>query len=284
MLKVLKAGERYSAPCALLLGGFDGLHAGHAALYERAKRTGLPVGATLILGNKAGGNVFTFPERELILERAGFAFAAEFLFTEEFRNTSAEEFVRNLFSRIDARAAFCGEDFRFGKDACGDPALLKELAPCPVTVLPLARSAGRKIAVSEVKRLLAEGEIAAANELLCGGYFLQGEVEHGRQVGRTYGFPTLNVTVPKEKFSLKDGVYGGYAETPAGTFPAIVNFGARPTFGVAERKAEAHLKGFSGDLYGETVRIYPVKFLRPIVKFSSKEELKEQLKKDLERV
>ena len=78
----------------------------------------------------------------------------------------------------------------------------------------------------------------------------------------------------------KEGVYIGYAETPKGSFPAIINFGARPTFEVAEKKIEAYLEGFSGDLYGETVRIYPTRYLRAIEKFPSAEALKEQLEKD----
>ena len=81
-----------------------------------------------------------------------------------------------------------------------------------------------------------------------------------------------------------DGVYAGVAHTPKGTYNSIINIGARPTFGVEERKVEAYLKDFSGDLYGETVRIYPTQFLRPIQKFSSEEELKNQLKKDIESI
>lgn len=284
MLKVLKAGESFREPCALLLGGFDGFHKGHLRLFEAAQKTGLPVGVTLIAGNKSGGNVFTFAERERLSERAGFAFAVEYPFTEEFKNTSAEDFLSGLFSRINVRAAFCGEDFRFGKGASGTSELLKRLAPCEVSVLPIVCEHGHKLAISHIKALLASGKIEEANAQLCHEYFLQGEVEHGRGVGRSYGFPTLNLSYPQEKFPIADGVYGGHAETPAGTYPAIINFGSRPTFGVDEKKAEAYLKGFNGDLYGQTVRIYPTGYLRPIKKFSSEEELKNQLKKDIEKV
>ncbi|MDE5897294.1 MAG: hypothetical protein K2H43_05745, partial [Clostridia bacterium] len=246
--------------------------------------TGLTVGSTLISGNKAGGNLFTLPEREYLFSREGFAFVAEFPFSDALKNTSAEEFLKELFARIPARAVFCGEDFRFGKDALGTPALLKVLAPCPVNVLPLLSDEGNKISVSGIKRLLSEGNVAAANLLLCGGFFWQGTVMHGRQVGRTYGFPTLNVRYPEDKFPLRDGVYGGYAETPAGKFPAILNAGARPTFGLKEKMTETFLKGFDGDLYGATVRIYPTEFLRPIQKFSSRAELESQLRRDIRRI
>ena len=109
-------------------------------------------------------------------------------------------------------------------------------------------------------------------------------MEHGRQVGRTYGFPTLNLAVPPVKLLPPDGVYGGICATPRGNFPCIVNLGARPTFGVKEKKIEAYLDGFSGDLYGETVRVYPVEFYRGIEKFPSAEALKHQLEADIARL
>lgn len=284
MLKVLRGEERYPAPCALLLGGFDGFHAGHMALLQEAKKTGLPVGLTSISGCKAGSDIFTFAEREKIFGDAGFCFVLEFSFTEHFRNTSAEDFIGDLFAKANAEAVFCGEDFHFGKGAAGTTALLKALAPCPVSVLPLKSENGEKISSGKIKELLSGGRMQEVNRLLCSDYFVEGIVEHGREVGRTYGFPTLNLTYPKEKFPIREGVYVGYAETEAGTYPAIVNFGARPTFGVAEKKVEAYLKGFSGDLYGTRVRVYPTEFLRPVQKFSSEEELKKQLEKDVARV
>ena len=283
MLKVLRGDEKFSEPCALLLGGFDGFHAGHAALLNAAKKAGLPVGLTAISGGK-GDDIFTLSEREVIFERLGFSFVWEIEFTEEFKNTSAEDFLRGLFERIPARAAFCGEDFRFGKSAQGTPELLKELAPCTVNVLPLKKVNGEKISASRLKELVKAGKTKELNALLSFSYFIGGKVEHGREVGRSLGFPTANLSFGRGKLPLADGVYGGYAETDAGSFPAIINIGSRPTFGVEEKKVEAYLKGFSGDLYDKTVRVFPVEFLRPIQKFSSEEELKNQLKKDIERV
>ena len=176
---------------------------------------------------------------------------------------------------------FCGEDFRFGKDASGTPALLKERAPCPVTVLPLAALGGEKIAVTRIKQLLSEGEMEKVNALLCTPYFVRGIAEHGRAVGRTYGFPTANLRLPSGKFPLKEGVYAARARLKNGEeYPAIVNFGPCPTFGVEARKTEAHLVGFQGDLYGEEVTLFPVKLLRPVRKFQSKEALEKQLEAD----
>lgn len=281
MLKVLRGKETVSQSCALLLGGFDGFHIGHETLLERANTTGLPVGLTTISGGKQGGDLFTFPEREEIFKRLGFSFVWEIEFSESFRNTTAEDFLSALFRMIDAKAIFCGKDFRFGKDALGTPELLEKLAPCPVAALPLKTEGNEKIATGTVKKLLTAGDLQRVNRILSGGFFVRGIVERGRGVGHTYGFPTLNLSYPKEKFALKQGVYSGTVKTDEGVFPAIVNFGARPTFGVDERKAEAYLKGFQGDLYGKTVEIYPRRFLREIQTFPSQEALKEQLGRDV---
>ena len=279
MLKYFDEGAK-GRPCALLLGGFDGFHRGHERLLEAARETGLPVGLTALSGGK-GGELFPLPEREDIFRALGFAFVDEHILEGAFRETSAEDFLKDLFARIPAKAVFCGEDFRFGKDASGTPALLKEKAPCPVTVLPLAAKDGEKIAVSRIKQLLAEGDMEKVNALLCAPYFVRGEAEHGRAVGRTYGFPTANLHLPAGKFPLKEGVYAARARLEGGSvYPAIVNFGPCPTFGVEERRTEAHLVGFEGDLYGEKVTLYPVRFLRPIRKFQSKEALEEQLEGD----
>ncbi len=295
MLKILLDGEKYEGPCALLLGGFDGLHLGHRALLERAKKTGFPVGITTIFGGK-GSALFTKEEREFLFARAGVEFALEWEFTGAFEKIPAEEFLRALFARVKPETVVCGEDFRFGRGAAGTAELLKALAPCPVEVLPPVRSADlraagsgelEKISTSACKEHLAKGELALLNAYLQttdfygSAYFIGGEVEHGRQIGRTYGFPTLNLSVRKEKALPPDGVYFGLCGTPAGNFPAIVNFGARPTFGVEERKIEAYLDGFSGDLYGAYVRVYPMGFLRPVQTFSSAEALKEQLMRDI---
>ena len=293
MLKYFDEGAK--GACALLLGGFDGFHRGHGSLLSAAKKTALPVGLTALSGGK-GGELFPLPEREDIFRALGFAFADEHILDGEFRETPAEDFLRDLFSRIPAKAVFCGEDFRFGKDAAGTPALLKERAPCPVTVLPLAALGGEpcpvtvlplaalggeKIAVTRIKQLLSEGEMEKVNALLCTPYFVRGVAEHGRAVGRTYGFPTANLRLPSGKFPLKEGVYAARARLERGEeYPAIVNFGPCPTFGVEARKTEAHLVGFQGDLYGEEVTLFPVRLLRPVRKFQSKEALEKQLGAD----
>ena len=275
-------GEVYREPCALVLGGFDGLHRGHQLLLSEAKKTGLPVVLTAMYGGK-GGQLFTREERNLIFARAGVAAVCETDLDGGLRTMSAEQFAERLFETIEARAVFCGEDFRFGSGALGTPKTLKRCAVCPVFALPVVKNGGEKISSSALKERLSAGDMPA---LRAAGlnYFVQGTVEHGREVGRMYGFPTVNLSVAAEKLLPPDGVYGGRCETPKGDFPCIVNFGARPTFGVEERKIEAYLDGFSGDLYGETVRVFPTEFYRGIEKFEGAEALKLQLTRDIQRL
>ena len=284
MLTMLASDEgRFSQPCVLLLGGFDGIHLGHKTLLDAAKRYDLPVVFTLIAGGKAGGELFTIRERRTVLEQLGAAGAFAFPFTEAFQRTSAEDFLHGLFARCTPRALLCGEDFRFGKGANGDAALLKKLAPCPVDVLPLLTADGHKISSTSLKKLLAAGNMPALNALLAYPYFIEGDVEHGRHVGSSLGFPTVNLDLPAEKAPPKEGVYGGYAQTKSGKFPCILNYGARPTFGVAEKKMEAFLLDFEGDLYGSAARIYPTQYYRPVTAFPSAEALKAQIAQDAAR-
>lgn len=283
------------APCTLILGGFDGLHLGHRKLLSAAKEEGLPVAITTMFGEK-GKVLFTREERRFLFEQAGVSYLLELDLTDEVMTLSAEEFLKSLFALVPVRAVHCGEDFRFGNAALGTPELLKRMAPCPVfvhqTVKYLAEESGktRKFSTSACKSYLKEGDLPRLNACLYtddfygGAYFVQGTVEHGRQVGRTYGFPTLNLSVPAEKLLPPDGVYGGLCATPKGNFPTIINIGSRPTFGVEERKIEAYLDGFSGDLYGATVRVYPTEFFRNIEKFASAETLRAQLQKDVSRL
>ncbi len=282
-------------PAALVLGGFDGLHLGHRQLLFEARKSGFPILMTTMFGGK-GKALFTREERREIFARAGVSFLCEADLGGTLRKTPAEAFAKKFFSHFDIRAVYCGEDFRFGRDALGTPALLKAIAPCPVfvhrTVGYLAEESGRtqKFSASACKNFLRAGDLPRLNACLYtddffgGAYFVQGTVEHGRMVGRSYGFPTLNLSVAEEKLLPPDGVYGGLCATPKGNFPTIVNIGARPTFGVDEKKIEAFLDGFSGDLYGAAVRVYPTEFFRPICKFSSAEELKAQLERDIARL
>ena len=284
MLKKVIFSNNYTkgAPCVMLLGGFDGLHIGHRLLLTRAKSFALPVGVMTIVGGK-GLPLFTTKEREEIFSSLGADFAFELPF-DEIKELSPQAFVALLKENFNVQAFVCGDDFRFGKNAAGTPETLKADGQVRVEVENLISVDGEKVSSKTVKTLLRVGEVEKANTLLGERFFLIGEVEKDRQVGRTLGFPTANIRYPSEKFSIKNGVYAGEAEIDGKVYKGIINYGSRPTFQNGEVWTETYFDGFDGDLYGKTLKIRFTKFLREIQKFNGVEELKAQLARDIRSI
>ena len=282
MLNHCFQGEKLqlSSPCVLLMGGFDGLHIGHEKLIECAKEYSLPIGITAMTGAK-GKSVFTLSEREKIFSAHGLQFYIPFAFTEEFQNTSKEDFLSSVIGNFNVKAFVCGQDFRFGKGAQGSPEFLHQFTGVPVHALHVFTVQGKKVSVSSVKEFLAKGDLLKANQLLLTPFFLTAKVEEGRKMGRMLGFPTANFTYPEEKFPLKEGVYAVHAEIDGIIYRGIANFGACPTFGVKYTKVEVHFDGFDGNLYGRELDVYFDFYMRDIQKFNDTQALIAQLQKDL---
>ncbi len=266
----------------MLLGGFDGLHVGHRRLLSRAKKSGLPVGAMTIVGGKDEG-IFTAKEREDVFFRSGVDFVFELPFAE-IKDISPQSFLGLLEREFSPKLFVCGEDFRFGAGANGSPETIKERGQVRVEILPLVTLEGEKVSTRSIKTLLKEGKIEKANALLGERFFLLGEVVQDRQIGRTLGFPTANIFYPQGKFPIKNGVYETRAEVDGKEYKGITNFGARPTFQDGTVLTETYLDGFVGDLYGKTLKIQFVRFLREITRFDSADGLKAQLEYDIRRV
>ena len=272
-----------TAGCVMLLGGFDGLHAGHKTLVARAKEYGLPVGAMTIVGGKTGNSLFTRKERRAIFKNAGVDFVFELPFSE-IKSLSDKEFARMLEERFHPQVFICGDDFRFGYQAQGTPETLANDTQVRVERIGLVKIHGEKVSASTVKTHLQNGEIEQANLLLDEPFFLLGTVYKDRQVGRTIGFPTANIRYPEDKFPLKKGVYETRVCVDGKEYKGITNYGARPTFENEDILTETYLDGFEGDLYGEELQVRFVRYLRGIEKFNSAEALKKQLTEDIRRV
>ncbi len=266
----------------ILLGGFDGLHVGHRLLLSRAKEYGVPVGVMTIAGGK-GDSVFTLCERESIYRRAGVDFALELPFAE-IKELSPQAFVALVEEQFVPKAFVCGEDFRFGKSAAGDPELLRTLTTAQVDVLPLLEMNGEKVSSSTVKAFLSAGKIEEANTLLGEPFFLLGTVQKGRMVGRTIGFPTANLAYPDGKHPLSYGVYASEVDVDGKTYQAITNFGSQPTFSEGQVCVETHLDRFEGDLYGRELTVRFIRKIRDIRKFACAEDLQKQLWADLREI
>ena len=269
--------------CVMLLGGFDGLHAGHKKLVETAKRFSLPIGIMTIVGGKGEKNMFTLKEREEMFKSAGVDFAFELPFAE-IKDLSPQQFSSLLFDEFHPLAFVCGDDFRFGKNACGNAQMLKRAGQVRVEIEKLITVNGEKISSSKIKTYLAAGQMEQASELLGEDFFLIGAVVKDRGVGRTIGFPTANVEYPKEKYPIKQGVYETRVCVDEKEYKGITNYGNRPTFDNDTIVTETYLDGFSGELYGKELKIRFKRQIREIKKFENAEKLKAQLNEDIRRV
>lgn len=267
----------------MLLGGFDGLHVGHRELLSRAKDSGLPIGVMTIVGGKEKDSLFTFAEREEIFKAANADFVFELPFFE-IKDFTPEQFLQILEKEFSPKMFVCGEDFRFGAKAMGTPEILKKSTQVRVEIVPLLEMNGEKVSSTYVKTLLNKGAVDEATRLLTHPFFLIGEVYADRKIGRTIGFPTANIVYPTGKYPLKIGVYETRVCVDGKTYKGITNYGARPTFADETVVTETYLDGFDGELYGETLKVEFIRYLRGVQKFDGVDALKKQLEEDLRRV
>jgi riboflavin kinase/FMN adenylyltransferase len=225
--------------------------------------------------------ISTFPVKRDLIAGLGVEELVVIPFDRGFSSQTAEEFVQDvLIDRLGAEQVAVGENFRFGKGAKGTPEFLGERAEFETRVVPLVEAAGETISSSHVRGLVAAGEVGSAAEFLGGPFLFEGEVVHGDKRGRELGMPTANL-VPDDAYVVPGhGVYAAWAHG----YPAAVNVGVRPTFQTGRGLlVEAHLIGFDGDIYGETLRIAFLERLRGEKRFESVDELVAQMNRDVEQ-
>lgn len=272
----------------VVLGNFDGVHLGHRALIDRARKNGGVVMAYTFrsLPGVSGYLTDTSEKRELLFD-AG----ADRVFEETFarvRDYSPERFVDQvLLSEMRATDLVCGFNFRFGKGGAGDAALLSSLAAergIGISVVGAVLSDGEPVSSTRIRALLAEGKPEAAEKLLGRPYSFTLSVLHGKALGRTLGFPTANQTFPEGRLVPKTGVYASFAEVDGEILPALTNIGVRPTFeNGAVPNAETHiLGGWKGDLYDKKLRVGLLSFLREEKRFETAEALTAEIEKNRE--
>jgi riboflavin kinase / FMN adenylyltransferase len=202
-------------------------------------------------------------------------------FDAAFAARSADEFISQvLVARLGASAVSVGENFRFGAGAKGDAGLLAADARFVTRVVALREIDGEIVSSSQIRSLIAAGEVARAAALLGNPFELRGEVVGGDRRGRELGFPTANLVPDPRLVSPGHGVYACTADG----VPAAVNVGVRPTFGAGRMELiEAHLLDFDGDLYGRQLRVRFLERLRGEMRFDSAQALIEEMHRDVER-
>lgn len=279
------------------VGSFDGVHVGHRAVLDenlrRAAATGRPSvlltfephPLAVLRPAVAPPRLTTAAERAEVVAATGVDALVAVRFDRRLAALPPERFVeRLLLGRYRMRELVIGYDHGFGRDRAGGVATLEALAQrhrFGLTVVPAAERDGLAVSSSKVRLALGAGDLDAAAAMLGRRYAVHGVVVRGDGRGRQLGVPTVNLGgVPPDKLLPPDGVYAAVVECRAGRFGAMVNQGARPTFGDGARGIEAHLFGFDGDLYGQPVRLAWVARLRGTRRFASVEELRQQLAQD----
>jgi riboflavin kinase / FMN adenylyltransferase len=262
------------------IGTFDGVHRGHLRVIDAARKAGLRTGVVTfdphpraVLGRQVE-LLATLERRLQLLEAAGVEDVLVLRFDERLAALSADEFAERILRGIGAETVAAGETFRFGRGREGDLALLERLG-FDVRRVPLVEN----VSSSRIRQLLHAGETRRAAALLGRPPEVEGVVVRGDGRGRELGFPTANLDVPDGLLVPPDGVYAGWTHDRR----AAVSIGTNPHFDGVERRVEAHLLDFEGDLYGARLVVELWDSLREQRRFASLAELVAAIGDDVER-
>ena len=284
----------------LTIGIFDGVHCGHQEIIrhltagaKRANAAALVISfyphPAAVLGKRKNVKYLSLPdEKAELLEKLGVDVFLEHPFDQEIATLSAKEFMVRIEKRVQLKKMLIGYDFALGKDRQGDAEYLTALGEksgyAVQTFEPLL-SEGAAISSSRVRDALADGHVRDAHHLLGDPCTLCGSVIHGDGRGRKINIPTANIEIKAEKITPKNGVYATWAILQGKKHPAVTNIGIRPTFTPDKERAniETHILGFSKNIYGEELKLELVERLRDEKKFSSVNELLQQIHADIEK-
>lgn len=281
------------APTVLVLGYFDGLHLGHKALLDRARKVADEQGLTV--------TVLTFPEtprlafarfspdlllhltsqerRFQLMEQYGVDQLVLTDFTSEFAANSPQEFIDRYIKGLNARVLVAGFDYHFG-NCRADVTDLTALFEGRVEIVEEVQVDGLKVSSSRIRQDIQAGNMSLVNRLLGYSFSTEGIVVHGDARGRTIGYPTANLT-PFDRVHLPPaGVYVADVEVNGERFRAMASVGKNVTFDGTEMRIEAHIFQFNRYIYGEKITIYWLDKIRDMIKFDSIDSLMEQMKED----
>lgn len=282
--------------CVTALGNFDGVHPGHAHLITQAKEYAKKNGYDLCvytfsehpsaIKGKTCSLLTTGEEKKELLEALG----CDILFLDSFEDVkdfSCEDFCKNvLVGKLNTRVAFCGKNFRFGKDRSGNfstlEAEMKKLGSDARVIDHVEYKKDTAINSTAIRKLISEGDTEGAEKLLSRPYSFTAKVIHGRHLATHLGAPTINQTFPEGKVVPKNGVYAVCLHVDGKKYIGVANVGTKPTVTDDEKDppivCETHIINYKGDLYGKEIKTEFYKKLRDEKKFSSLEELSNAIK------
>lgn len=289
---------------AVALGNFDGVHRGHRAVIEAARRVAKAEGRHL------GAVTFEPHPREYFapdappfrlmnaearahrLQRLGVDHLFQLPFDARLAGLTAEAFARDVLARgLGVAHVAVGADFRFGRGRLGDSGVLADLGPAhgfEVTIQPLVGADGVDFSSTRIRAALSEGQPREAERMLGHWHRIEGEVLHGEKRGRDLGFPTANLSMAGLHLP-RFGVYAVRVDILTGpqagqTYNGAASLGVRPTFGIHTPNLEVYLLDFSGDLYGQHLSVALIEFLRPELAFTGIDPLIAQMHEDVAEV
>lgn len=292
----------------ITIGKFDGNHIGHQLLFDTIRQLKQDGDCTVVFTfnippavmTESGQadtirTIQTHNERYFSEDFAGIDYVVEFPFNKHTMAMEPEVFVKEiLVEKLGAKSIVVGEDFCFGKDRKGNVNVLRELgARFGFTVHALKKIAFQpedfekpvEVSSTLIKEEILRGNMEDVRKMLGKPFSMTGEILHGKHVGSTIGFPTINFAAPADKILPPNGVYATRTIIDGQTYNSITNVGKRPTFDDGEfRTVETNIFDFNKDVYGKTARVDFYRFIRPERKFASPEELMEEIDRNVQEV
>lgn len=282
---------------AAAIGKFDGVHIGHRRLLEEilgCKGNGLSAcvftfdpAPAVFFGRSDGRELTTREEKRLLFERMGVDLLIEFPLNDETAAISPEAFAEEILAkRMNARLVAAGTDLSFGAGGAGNAALLGRLGAelgFAVKTIDKVCFEGREVSSTYVRGRVEAGELALAKRLMGMPYPVAGRVVRGRRIGRTLGFPTVNILPGEGKLLPPAGVYYAEVQYNGRCYRAVSNVGYKPTVTAGRvLGVESFLYDFHEEIYGAQILVFLREFRRPERRFESLEALREQLEQDIE--
>src|SRR5215210_7793245 len=290
---------KIARPTVLTLGVFDGLHLGHQLIMQTVAERARAINAVptvitfdphpraVLHAEDAPPLLQTFDQKIEAFSMLGLEQTIVIRFTRAFAQVRAEDFLRDILAeRLQAKEVYLGRGFAFGRNREGNIALLKRVSEelgFRAEEVPEVQLRGQRISSSRIRLLLAEGLVGLARRMLGRPYGVEGRVTRGQERGRLLGFPTANLH-PQNRVIPRNGVYVTATLIEGAWRRSITNVGTRPTFEAqAEPSVETYVMNWSGDLYGDVLRVRFLYRLRDERRFGSVEELKRQIARDQSR-
>lgn len=285
--------------CVLTIGNFDGVHRGHRqlidALCEKAKALGVPSmlmtfepqPREFFAGTKLPARLTRFREKVYLLDQTPLDRLLCLPFNERTANIEADWFAKDfVVDQVGAKHLVIGDDFRFGRGREGDFALFEsygQIHGYSVSAMSTLLQGEARISSTLIRETLAAGDFTAATNLLGHEYFIMGRVVYGRQLGRQLNVPTANIRLQRYRAAL-EGVYCVTVEGIAGAVRhGIANIGVRPTVDGKEPLLEVHVFDYTGNLYGDLIKVTFKQKLREEQAFDSIDALKTQINRDIQQ-